>query len=104
MAATEYLTHHKLEDKKHLLCIAAPALIFSRSQYFDSDEIKNTLQKLLFHFTNLHITIFHADENVTQHLQAACAKLQDNSVYSVVFVGLGSLLNIEVFLAGIARF
>jgi len=91
--ATEYLLDKKLEEKKHIVLIVLPASTFARSQFINTDEWKEHLIEEFEEFSDLHFHFLKADENVTKHLQSACAALNEAKVESIIFVGIDSLVD-----------
>jgi len=89
----EYLLEKHLEDKKHLLLIVIPASVFVRSEFVDTKKWQELLAAGLTEFTDLHFRFINADDNVTKHLQAACATLSEGKVDSVIFAGVDSLVD-----------
>ncbi len=91
--STEHLIDKKLQDEKHLLLIVIPASIFGRSEIVDTKEWQESIAEELSDFSDLHFHFLKADDNVTKHLQSACAALTEGKVESVIFAGADSLLD-----------
>ncbi|MFV1984798.1 MAG: hypothetical protein ACC657_14730 [Thiohalomonadales bacterium] len=93
--ATDYLLEHQLENKKHLVFIVLPASAFERSKLIETKEWRKYIQDKLESFTDLHFHFINADSNVIKHLTAACKKLVDEEIDSIIFAGSDTLVDVS---------